>query len=128
MSKVIREGFAQFSKRQQEGVSLVTDAINQEDSEQKVYSEWLEKRQDRKRKLLYQDGVHLQVRRDARFWRELRFGVLPPLQAGDPQHQESFPLEVLPHRYGCLYCRSHKVRREFLGQVEDCERKISGKP
>ena len=55
MSKVIREGFAQFSKRQQEGVSLVTDAINQEDSEQKVYSEWLEKRQDRKRKLLYQE-------------------------------------------------------------------------
>ena len=55
MSQIVREGFAQFCKRQQEGVSLVTDAINQEESEQKAYSGWLEKRQDRKRKLLYQE-------------------------------------------------------------------------
>ena len=52
MSQVVREGFAQFCKRQQEGISLATDAINQEESEQKLYFEWLEKRLDRKRKLL----------------------------------------------------------------------------
>lgn len=55
MSQIVREGFEQFNRRQQEGVSLVTDAINQEESEQKVYSEWLEKRRDRKRKLLFQE-------------------------------------------------------------------------
>ena len=55
MSQTIKEGFTQFSRRQQKGVSLVTDAVNQEESEQKFYSEWLERRQNRKRKLLYQE-------------------------------------------------------------------------
>ncbi|WP_298768094.1 hypothetical protein [uncultured Fibrobacter sp.] len=61
MSQVVREGFAQFCKRQQEGISLATDAINQEESEQKLYFEWLEKRLDRKRKLLF-DNLDLIMR------------------------------------------------------------------